>query len=56
MIGDITVSFYIGVNIHSSSGKWAQCCAVAIMPDPEITWDENGEELEGKQVTSSPAW
>ena len=57
MIGDITVSFYVDVNIHSSSGKWAQCCAVVIMPDPEITWDGGSpEELAGKQVTSSQQW
>ena len=58
MIGDITVSFFVDVNIHSSS-SWAggsQCCAVCIMPDPEIMWEEDGEEIEGKQVTSSPAW
>ena len=58
MIGMISVSFYVDVNIHRSS-SWAgaaQCCAVGIMPDPEIMWQEDGEEIEGKQVTSSPAW
>ena len=58
MIGNFTVSFYVDVNIHRSS-SWAggsQCCAVGIMPDPEIMWQEDGEEIEGKQVTSSQQW
>ena len=58
MIGDITVSFYVDVNIHSSS-SWtggAQACAVGIMPDPEIVWQEDDPDPEGKQVTMSEAW